>query len=98
MFIVNKKVAVTPFETHSITIEVKNGLPVIKQKQELTKLTVVFGTDASLNELWLHEGDTVWVRGDAMKHQYAREVFEQDGKPFILLPLEMIVSLKRREA
>jgi hypothetical protein len=90
---VNKKIACTPFPTISTRVEVKGGLPVIKQKEELTPLTVVFNyTDGGLAFM---AGDTVYVRGECCKHQWAREVFELEGKQFVLCPIEFVVAFKR---
>ena len=85
----NKKVACTPFPSNDIKIEVKGGLPLIRQKNELSQLTVVLDSDCGLTA-----GEEVWVRGDACKHQYAKEVYEIDGKTFILIPVEMILIKK----
>jgi hypothetical protein len=67
-------------------MEANRGLPVIKQKRELTKLTVVLQGEG------YYPGDTVWLRGDSMKHPYASEVFEEGALSFILVPTDHIVA------
>lgn len=79
---VNDCVAVTPFETTSVRVEVKNGVAVIKQKKELTRLEVVLDSDDGA----FVRGSSVWVRGECMKHEYAKEIFENDGLRFVLIP------------
>jgi len=87
----NNLVACTPFESTSIKVGVKSGVPFIEQKKGLTQLKVVFEDDCED----FSPGDTVWVRGDAMAHPYAKEVFEVDGKQFILIPRNMILGRHR---
>ena len=86
----NKKIATTPFESRSLKVEVRGGMAVIKQKSGLTALKVLFDADDYL------KGDTVYLRAECMKHNYAGEIYEVDGVSFILVPVESIVMLDRR--
>ena len=94
MYTINKKVAVTPFPSTQTKVEVdaRTGLPVIKQKRELTKLTVVY--DAWEDELPYVAGDVILVPGDMCKHAgIAGHVYElEPGKPFILVPADQIIG------
>jgi hypothetical protein len=94
MYTVNKKIAVTPFPSTQTKIEVgANGLPTIKQKRELTPLTVVY--DSWDDDLDYIAGDIVYVPGDLCKHQGINQVYELEaGKPFILMPADQVVAFK----
>lgn len=98
MIIVNKRVACTPFETTQTKTEVKGGLMHISQKNKLTKLTVVYESDVPSDfnaGVDLQPGDSVFLRGESCKHEFARQVFEtEEGKPFILVPLDLIVGVE----
>ncbi len=90
---VNKKIAVTPFETTDTTVVVKNMIPHLKQRTELTRLQVQFmslGDDLETPRYM--PGDYVYVRGDLCKHQLAREIFEVEGKSFILIDEAMVIG------
>jgi hypothetical protein len=96
-----KWVACTPFENPETKTDVKGGLVFITQKNELSKHKVVFDNhDRNLFGSGGGEsysaGDTVWVRGEMFKHQFAKEIFEVEGKKFILIPTDLIL-VKRRE-
>lgn len=83
---INNFVACAPFQTTSIRAEVKRGVALIQQKHELTKLKVVL---PSRDDRYF-PGDDIWVLGEAMKHAYAEQVFQQDGISFILVPYDVI--------
>jgi hypothetical protein len=89
MKIANKRVAVTPFESTSTTITVARGMTIIKQRAELSKLLVV---KDSVDGEYL-KGMSIFVRGEVCKHQLAREVFEEGGECFILIPYEFVVAV-----
>lgn len=91
MYTINKKIAVEPFPTTETKSEVISGRVVIKQRNELTALKVVFETDVD-EEPCLDPGDVVYVRGDLCKHQLAKEIFEMDGKQFILIDASTVVG------
>ena len=93
MLTVNKKIACTPFETTQTRVEVKGGLPMLKQKQELSKLQVVLTTE----DHFYRAGDSILVRGDACKLQFAKEVYEEGDKTFILIPYDVVVAIIRPE-
>lgn len=81
----NKKIAVTPFETTQTQVSVTGGLARVQQKAELTKLTIVFQGEGYF------PGDTVWVKGELCKHGFANEVYEIDGKKFVMIPAEFVL-------
>ena len=87
MLTINKLIATTPFENTSIKTEVKGGVALISQKQKLTQLTVVFDSDEGF-----HQGDKVWVKGECYAHAFAKEVFEIEGKQFILVPVNFVLA------
>lgn len=94
MFTINKKVAVTPFQTTSTQVTVRSGLVEMKQKKELTALTVVYDAwDGGYN---FAPGDTVYVPGELCAHAgVAKTIYElEPGKPFILVPMDHIVGFK----
>ena len=87
---VNKRVAVTPFEVNQARAEVVGGLARIKQRHELTKLTVVY---ASENSEYL-PGDVVVVRSETCVHDFSKQVHElEESKPFIMMPFDMILMV-----
>jgi hypothetical protein len=90
----NKKIAVTPFPTTETKTEVKGGLVVIKQRQELTKLTAVFPAHytADGTPIGVPAGTGVYVMGDICKHPLAKQIYELDGKSFILIDASMVVG------
>src|SRR5690348_17024862 len=93
MITLNKRVACTPFITTQTRIEVRGGLPQIKQRKELTPLTVVYDAEGGEAFREYRVGETVYVRGECCKHAWASEVFEvEEGKPFVLVPFEFVVG------
>lgn len=85
----NKRIACSPFETTSTTIGVSRGMTLVKQRAELTKLKVQLDTaDGEYNA-----SQHVYVRGDLCKHQLAREIYEENGVSFILVPYEFVVAV-----
>lgn len=96
---VNKKVAVEPFQVKGVEVKVSSGFGTVSQKTELTPLKVIFPNEATdrpdSDKLVLYPGNTVYVRGEASAHQWAKEVFELNGKKFIMLPEDMIVLVDR---
>lgn len=101
--VVNKRIAVEPFPTRSVDVKVKSGFGTVVQKTELVPLKVVFATEASdrqtpaASALTLLEGDTVYVRGEAVAHQWAAEVYDLEGKKFIFLPEDFVCMVSRRK-
>lgn len=96
---VNKKVAVEPFPVKGVEVKVSSGFGTVSQKTDLTGLKVIFPNEAAdrpdLDRLVLNPGNTVYVRGEASAHQWAKEVFELHGKKFIMLPEEFILLVDR---
>lgn len=87
----NRAVACTPYPTRETRTEVKSGLPVVKQLNQLTKLKVLFDADDGAYVA----GDEIFVRGDAMKHPHAAEVWNVEGVDFVLVPYEFVKGVKR---
>lgn len=86
----NKKVAVEPFPVVEKKAEVRGGVLAPMNQSALTGLKVVFGSPAFV------EGTTVYVRTKLQTGStYAREIFEVEGRKFILVPEEEIVLLDR---
>lgn len=81
----NKRVACTPFTSLSLEKEGKTFAHV-KEKTTLFELKVVFETE----DFDTVPGQSVWVRGDTKTLQWAKDVFEVQGKQFILVPREYI--------
>jgi hypothetical protein len=83
----NKKIACTPFPSQVVEKEVKHGFVAVKQRGTLTKLKVIF---------WhfdIAPGSEVYVRSEQFAAAWAKEVFEIDGVPFILVPEDQIVLI-----
>lgn len=81
----NKKVAVEPFP-ETAKAEVKNGVLQPMNAAALTPLKVVYGGGA----YWT--GQTVYVRSKLRQTTtYGKEVFEVDGKKFILIPEDEVL-------
>lgn len=89
---VNENVAVEPFPTNQVEKEVRNGLAVIKQKSSLQPLKVVFsgfgGTEYGA-------GSIVYVRADQCVATWAKDVFDLNGKKFILVPKNQVVLVEK---
>lgn len=87
---VNKKVAVEPFPSTSIETKNRAGFTTVIQKTELIPLKVVFSS-LTPQGLGVDPGHVVYVKGETTQHQWAKEVFELDGKKFIFIPEESVV-------
>jgi hypothetical protein len=86
----NKRVAVEPFPAEVKQTTVKNGVLAPMTESSLVKLKVVFGSDE------YPEGYSIYVRRTvAQKTTYGQEVFEAEGKRFILLPEAEVVLVER---
>lgn len=87
----NGRIAVTPFESHSVQMEKSHGLVTIKSKVSLLAVKAVYSTvDGEYSA-----GDTIYVRGETVAHPFSKEVYEMDGHKFILLPKELVVGVLR---
>lgn len=90
----DKRVAVTPFPTNSTQVVANRGLAGFKQREELSKLTVVYDSADGV----FKTGDTVYMYGDMSKHQLAVQVWTiEEGKPFILMPSDLILLHQTNE-
>lgn len=86
----NKRVAIEPFPVTEKKAAVQGGVLKPMDQSALTGLKVVFGSPS------FPEGVTVYVRSKlATGSTYAREVFEAEGRRFILVPEEEVVLLDR---
>lgn len=86
----NKRVACTPFEKTSIEVANPRGFAVVKQKQGLSQLEVVFESEDGF-----HSGNKVVVFGSSCASAWAKEVYEIAGKKFVLVPVGEIVAVIR---
>lgn len=88
----NNWVAVEPVAGNSAETERKGGLTVLAHKVCVIPAKVVF----SCHELDLIPGDTVYINGDSVsKADWAKKIYEVDGKSFILIPKEVVWLVKR---
>lgn len=85
----NKKVACEPFPEMAVEKETRGGMVVPKQRGALTKLRVVFGDDGDF-----YCGSFIWVRSESFIQQWAKDVYELDGKRFILVPADAILLIQ----
>lgn len=97
MITLNDWIAVTPFPKVGIKTNYRPGLALMEHTVQLQKLTVVYEARGQKGEELFLPGDTVYLKADAMKHQWAGEVFTEDGTEFILIPRNLIVGGKRKE-
>lgn len=81
----NKKIAVEPFPAVDAKPNVVGGRVVIKS--DLVPLKTVFGSSSGIEA-----ERTVYVRGDLRGHQLAKDIFELEGKKFILIDETMVVG------
>lgn len=88
----NKLVACTPFaKLTAAPSEKKGGLHMADLKIKLQELNVVMFTEVwTDHDKALAPGTKVFVRGDAVTQNWAKEVWVQDGVEFILVPLAAI--------
>lgn len=88
---VNKQLAVRPFKTTSVKMTATRAMPGIENLKTLTALEVVFPSD----DREYAKGDVVLVNGSVSANQWARDVFEEDGEKFILIPYAVILGVRR---
>jgi hypothetical protein len=83
---VNDMVAVEPFPKSEAPTQVtKSGFTRDTRKGTLIPLRVVFGTTD------FPENSTVYVKSDNAIHPWAKEVFELEGKTFVIIPKTAIL-------
>lgn len=94
MITVNDWIATVPFPETNIKTSVTRGVALIQQTLKLTKLEVV--KKAVLNDgNILNRGNFIFVKGDAMKHQWATDILEdEDGIKYILIPKNILVGFE----
>lgn len=88
--VLNRRVAVSP-PNFAVEKDIKHGVALAKQKFSLAETTVIFADV----ENTIPEGTKVYLRGDTMIQGWAKEVYELDGKKFIVVPFEYIVLVAK---
>ena len=94
MYTVNNWVAVTPFESVGVKTKHVPGLALMEHTTTLTTLEVVYPCEWTQATGTLRPGDIVYVKGVVSKEQWG-DVYEVDGKRFILIPRSAIVGVKQ---
>lgn len=92
MITLNDWIAVTPFPKVGIKTNYRPGLALMEHTVQLQKLTVVFEARNKEGVMDFLPGDVVYLKADAQKHQWAGEIFTEDGKEFILIPKNLLVG------
>lgn len=98
--VVNRFVAVEPFQTTSVTASLKGGIAFIEQKVQLTKLKVVYPSmfvlaDGKSSYKLVPNRDFIYVSSDQYVQPWAKRVLElEEGKPFVLVPYESVVLVE----
>jgi hypothetical protein len=80
----NKSIACTPFDNKTVETTVSSGFATMKNKQTLTKHTVVYGNED------IPSGAFVYVPAGQAAHSWAKEVFDVSGTSFIFIPVDQI--------
>ncbi len=94
MVTVNDWIAVTPFPTVNVTSTARRGVALPDQTLKLTQLTVLCDAYAADGKHVAEKGNKLYVKGDAMKHQWAGEVLTMDdGTKYILIPKSIVVAV-----
>lgn len=94
MVTVNDWIAVTPFANVNITSTTRRGIALPDQTQKLTQLETLTDAYSSEGKLLFLKGTKLYVKGDAMKHQWAGEVLTMDdGTKYILIPKSILVAV-----
>lgn len=90
---VNGWIATTPFPEVNIKSSTRLGVALIDQTRKLTDLTVLLPAYNTDGKPLFNKGNKVYVKGEAMKHQWAGEVLEMaDGTKYILIPFSIVVA------
>lgn len=85
-----KSVAVEPFPPVSATPQVSSGFALASaDKSTLVPLKVVFRSELEFDTL--KAGATVYTLSSESSHAFAKEVYDLNGKKFILLPADRVV-------
>lgn len=93
MKIINRRVAIEPFEKKGATAVVNKGVVQFQEKGSLTKLRVVYDMDDG----FLRAGDHIYVRGDMKGDQRFRSILvAEDGTQFVLVPIELVEGVERQ--
>lgn len=95
----NDTVMCEPPDSTQVKVSLKKGFATVVQKTSLTGLKVIEGNlgASPRGGVVIGGGDVVYVRGEAItNHQWAKEVFTiEDGPPFVLVPLNCVMVVKR---
>jgi len=97
--VTNRFVATEPFPVQHITGTAKGGLAFMDQKIQLTRLEVVVASSCQVgdetvplpSDNFSENPAFVYVRADQFAQSWAKQVYELNGKPFILVPCESVV-------
>jgi len=91
----NGWIGTTPFPEVNIKSTTIRGMALIDQTNKLTELKVLFEAYGSDGKQLFNPGNKVYVKGEAMKHQWAGEVLQlEDGTKYILIPFSIVVAGK----
>ena len=104
--VANHFVATEPFPVQHITGTAMGGLFLMDQKIQLTRLEVVLESYCQVGDktVWLPndnlgaEPSFVYVRADQFAQVWAKQIYELNGKSFILVPCESVVLIEEGRA
>lgn len=98
MVTINDWIAVTPFPSVNIKTSHTRGVALMDQTQKLTELTVLADAYSADGKHLFRPNNKLYVKGDAMKHQWAGEVLTMDdGTKYILIPKSIVVAVNTTE-
>lgn len=93
-------VAVEPFPKLHNGKTLKSGIAMVDRKVTLQRLNVVFSPQYVMGtptpRAQITDQNSVVVRSDLTVHSFAKEVFELDGREFILIPIEHVLMVCER--
>jgi hypothetical protein len=96
MITINDWIATTPFPSVNVKTVHHRGVALAEQQTKLTELTVLY-TAALKDGRSLNPGDKVYVKGDAMKHQWSGDILTtEDDTKYILVPIAIVVAIKEK--
>jgi hypothetical protein len=84
------EVGCRPFQSNSLEVRRENGVAIPNQRNVLTGLEVLFGTDK------IQAGSTVYFEGDQCATVWAKRVYTIGDQKFILAPVNLIKVVERK--
>lgn len=84
-------VATEPFETTEVQVEMRSGFAWTAQANALTPLKAIFGAKGFDEDL-----EVVYVKASDCKAPWAKNVYEANGKKFILVPKANVVLFTKQ--